>query len=161
MNFVTDGAPALAIGVDRNVDLMRRPPRAPQSPLLDRASLRFVVLVGALKALVGGALLVVLPQLGVGLAATRTAVFLHTGLAQLLLVYPARHMGGRTRTNRALHAAVAASMALHLATLLPPLRNALGLVALGARESLLVAGAIAITWAGAEAIARLRRGARV
>jgi hypothetical protein len=52
-------------------------------------------------------------------------------------------------------------MALQLATVLVlPLRTALGLVALGAREGLVVLAAVAVTWAGAAAILLLgvRRG---
>jgi Ca2+-transporting ATPase len=153
INFLTDGPPAIAIGVDRNLDLMRAPPRPPASPLLDPPSLRFVLLSGALKAAIAGALLVCLPQLGTSLVAARTAVFLHTTLAQLLFVYPSRRLSGRTRTNVALLATTSIAMALQLATVLvPPLRGALGLVALGAREWGLVLAAVAVTWAGAEVI---------
>ncbi len=153
VNFLTDGPPALAIGVDRNVDLMHAPPRPPASPLLDPRSLRFVVLAGGLKASLSGALLFALPQLGSTLLATRTCVFLHTTLAQLMLVYPSRRVGGRAQTNLALHASIGIAVALQFATLLlPPLRSALGLVVPDLRESLLVAAAVALTWAGAEAI---------
>jgi Ca2+-transporting ATPase len=161
VNFLTDGPPALAIGVDRNADLMRVPPRPPAAPLLDPASLRFVLLAGGVKAVLGGALLFGLPQLGASLAATRSAVFLHTTRAQLLLVYPSRRLGGRTQPNPALNTAIAIAFALQFATVSwPPLRNALGLVVLDTRQSLLVAAAVALTWAFAEAIPWLSRRAR-
>ena len=161
INFFTDGPPALAIGVDRNLDLMRAPPRAPASSLLDPQSLRFVLLSGALKAAIAGGLLVCLPLLGTSMLATRTAVFLHTTLAQLLFVYPSRRLSGRTETNVALHAAIAIAIALQLATIaVPPLRDALGLVALEARELLFVVAAVGLTWASAEAILRMARRAR-
>ena len=161
VNFLTDGPPALAIGVDRNADLMRVPPRPPASPLLDPPSLRFVVLAGGFKAALSGALLFGLPLLGASLLATRTCVFLHTTLAQLLLVYPARRLGGRVQTNLALHAAIGFAIALQFATVLfPPLRSALGLVVPDAREWLHVAAAVVLTWAGAETIPMLVRRAR-
>jgi hypothetical protein len=38
----------LALGLDQNYDLMRRPPRDPRSPLLDVASMRFIFIAGCL-----------------------------------------------------------------------------------------------------------------
>jgi hypothetical protein len=140
---------------------MARPPRAAASPLLDPTSLRFVVLAGGLKAAVGGGLLLALPAHGASLVATRTAVFLHTGLAQLAFAYPARRLGGATRRNVALHASLALAAVLQVATaVFPPLRSALGLVALDVPTTLAVAGAVLVTWAGAEAIPLLERRQR-
>jgi Ca2+-transporting ATPase len=158
INFLTDGPPALALGIDRNADLMERPPRSAASPLLEPASLRFVILAGGLKAAVGGCLLVALPQLGASLEATRTAVFLHTGLAQLAFAYPARRLGGATRRNVALHVSLGLAALLQLATAaFPPLRSALGLVALDPVPAVAVAAAVLVTWAFAEAIPFLER----
>jgi Ca2+-transporting ATPase len=52
INLVTDGLPALALAFDRTPGVMQQPPRPPESPLLDRASVRFVVGAGTMKALV-------------------------------------------------------------------------------------------------------------
>ncbi len=156
INFVTDGPPALALGVDRNPDVMQARPRPAGSPLLDSTSLRFIALTGALKAAVAGALLVGLPAAGVGLAATQTSVFLFTGLAQLAFAYPARRTAARALPNLALHGSVILGSALQLATVLVPrLRQALGLVTLDALPWLAVASAVAFTWLGAEASNRL------
>jgi Ca2+-transporting ATPase len=57
VNIITDGPPALALGLDRETGVMREPPREPQSPLLDRGSLRFILVTGCIKAVIGGALL--------------------------------------------------------------------------------------------------------
>jgi Ca2+-transporting ATPase len=155
VNFVTDGPPALALGVDRNRDLMDRPPRPRASPLFDRASLRFVLLSGGLKAALAGALLVLLPRAGVSLDATRSAVFVYTALAQLAFAYPARRIGVRPLPNPTLHLAIAAGAALTVAAALAPgLQNALGLAPLDARLWLAVLGTVALTWLGAEAIGR-------
>ena len=62
VNIVTDGPPALALGLDKDPGVMRERPRDPQSPLLDRESLRFVLTTGCFKAAIGGALLVAMPS---------------------------------------------------------------------------------------------------
>jgi Ca2+-transporting ATPase len=155
VNFVTDGPPALALGLDRNRGLMEAPPRAPDSPLLDPASLRFIVLSGVMKAALAGALLLGLPQGGASLEATRSAVFLYTALGQLAFAYPARRIGTRPLPNPALHLAIAGCAALTAGTLLVPgLRDALGLVPLGRSLWAIVLGAVAATWLGAELLGR-------
>jgi Ca2+-transporting ATPase len=156
INFLTDGPPALALGVDRNPDVMRERPRPAASPLLDAASLRFIVATGLLKAAVAGALLVALPVAGATLAATQTSVFLFTGLAQLAFAYPARRMGGRTQPNLALHLSAGIGGAVQLATVfVPGVRDALGLVGLDPLAWTAVLGAVAFTWLGAEASSSL------
>jgi Ca2+-transporting ATPase len=151
INLLTDGPPALALGIDRNPDVMRERPRPAASPLLDPPSVRFIVATGLLKAAVAGVVLVGLPIAGVALDATQTSVFLFTGLAQLAFAYPARRMAGRTRPNLALHLSVLIGGAVQLATVLVPrLRAALGLVALDPLPWIAVAAAVALTWLGAE-----------
>ena len=61
INFLGDGPPALALALDRTPDVMRRPPRAADSPLLDAGSGRFILSTGLMKGLVGVGLLVVWP----------------------------------------------------------------------------------------------------
>jgi len=153
VNFITDGPPALALGVDRNAGLLREAPRPPKSPLLDSLSLRFVLLTGVFKATVAGVLLTGLPAMGASLDATRTVVFLYTGLAQLAFAYPARRIGARPLSNLALHLSIIVAGALQVAVLFTPwTRRALDLVALDGAT--LAAGlvSVAATWAGAEAI---------
>ena len=72
INIITDGPPALAIGFDRNEGVMDRPPRPPSSALLDRPSTSFILSTGVAKALVGLALLVTLPVLGMTLVMTQS-----------------------------------------------------------------------------------------
>jgi P-type Ca2+ transporter type 2C len=51
INVVTDGLPALALVMDpADEDVLQRPPRHPQEPMLGRAQWRFVVLTGLLEA---------------------------------------------------------------------------------------------------------------
>ncbi len=51
MNLVTDGLPALALGVEpADLDVMRRPPRNPQAPIINRSMALHILWVGALMA---------------------------------------------------------------------------------------------------------------
>ncbi len=51
MNLVTDGLPALALGVEPGEsNVMRRPPRSPQAPIIDRSTLLHILFVGGLMA---------------------------------------------------------------------------------------------------------------
>jgi Ca2+-transporting ATPase len=153
VNFVTDGPPALALGLDRNRGLMEAPPRPPESPLLDPASLRFILASGAFKAALAGLLLLALPPWGASFEATRTAVFLYTALGQLAFAYPARRVGARPLPNPTLHASIVACAALTAGALfVPGLRDALGLVPIGAELWLAVLGSVAVTWVAAEAL---------
>jgi Ca2+-transporting ATPase len=57
MNLVTDGLPALALGMEpgeRNV--MNRPPRSPQAPIIDRGMGGHILLIGGLMAILSLAL---------------------------------------------------------------------------------------------------------
>src|SRR5262249_49759101 len=63
VNFLGDGPPALALAIDRTPGVMARPPRPPDSDLLDAPSKRFIAITGAFKGAIGIALLLVLPEL--------------------------------------------------------------------------------------------------
>ena len=158
INIITDGPPALALGLDRDTGVMRHPPRDPKSPLLDRASLQFILVAGCLKGLIGGALMVSLPELGFSLMETRTAVFLHASIGQLFYAYPARRIDTPPQFNPMLHLAVFLCAGLQLATVLVPgLRNLLGLTTVSWSLMALVASAVLLTWGLAEAYTRIRR----
>lgn len=162
VNLLTDGPPALALGVDRSASWLDAAPRPPDEPLLDRPSLRFVLAAGLLEAVVAGLLLLLLPRAGVSLLETRTAVFVYTAVGQLVLAYAARRIGSRPERNRALHLAVAAGVLLQLAaTGLPAMRSLLGLVPLAAERWLVLMLALALTWTGAEGLRRWADAPRV
>jgi Ca2+-transporting ATPase len=156
INFIADGPPALALALDRNPDVMRHPPRPPESPLLDRPSARFVLSTGTLKALSGAVLLVTLPLFGYAVAAVRTAVFLFESTAQLVFAYPARRVGQRPSRNPMLHAIVVSSIGLQLlAVTVPALRTLLGLERLDGPTIALAGGTALATWLLAELVNRL------
>jgi hypothetical protein len=133
---------------------MRRNPRSPQSPLLDGKGLRFIAVDGVFKGAVGLSLLVVMPEWGFELGTTATSVFLYESAAKLLSVYPARRIGAAPEGNPWLHVSVGAGLLLGVAcVLIVPLRNALGLSVISAEASLLVGGAVIITWLAGELVA--------
>lgn len=86
--------------------LMQQRPRPADSPLLDQPSVRFVVGVGSMKAVLALAVLGVLPTLGYNLEVTRTVAFHFMAVGQLFLTYPSRHPWMHPLSNPYLHAAV-------------------------------------------------------
>jgi Ca2+-transporting ATPase len=161
INIISNGPPALAVGLDRTPGVMSRGPRRPDSALLGRRALRFVLVTGSAKAAVGLSMLLVLPLLGYTTGATRTAVFLFESIAQLAYVYPSRQLELRPLTNRVLNAIVLLSVALQPALVGFPLaRRLLGLEAIGAAAWATVLGGVALAWLFAELYGRrLRRAA--
>lgn len=131
INFVTDGLPALALGLDENKGLMGHAPRPAKSPLLDAASLRFIVMAGVSIAVLAMAMLGVLTfLLSESIDGARTAAFTFLACSQLVFVFAARCTDLTPRRNRALNAAVAISIGLQVAVVTAPgIRVALDAVA--------------------------------
>jgi P-type Ca2+ transporter type 2C len=155
INIIADGPPALALGLDKNDGVMLQSPRDPKSPLLDRASLMFIIFTGVVKAGAGGLLLVLLPIYGYGVAAIRTAVFIFESVAQLFFAFPSRRISVVPRFNPALHLAVWGGVAIQILTLyLPFLREMLGLTLLDSQALLIVTLTVMGTWAIAEIYSR-------
>ena len=156
INVVADGPPALALAFDRNPGVMGKPPRPPRSKLLDQASLRFIVVSGASKAIGGLAVLGAMPLLGFSLDEARTSLFLYESVLQLVFAYPSRRVFSTPLPNVWLHLAVALGVALQLLTvLLPPLRALLGLVPISAGILVAILIAAMLTWIVAEWASRL------
>jgi len=156
INLVTDGLPALALAFDRTPGVMRQPPRPPQSPLLDRPSIRFVVGVGTMKALLALGLLGALPLMGYDLDATRATTFHFMAVGQLFLTYPSRHTWIYPLPNRYLHAAVLGGVAIQLAAAWLPLTSRLlGNAAIPAELWAVVFGTATLSWGLAEGISRV------
>jgi Ca2+-transporting ATPase len=157
INLVTDGAPALALGLDRNPGVMQRLPRNPRSPLLDTTSLRFVLVSGSLKALLAFAILGLLPWvLEQPLEVTRTATFLFMAAGQLLFAYPARHTDLRPPRNNVLHASVGLSfLAQVLVVTVGVLMMAFDTVPLTPIGWAAVGIAVLAAWSTAEVVSRV------
>ena len=156
INLMTDGLPALALALDRTPGVMAVPPRPADAPLLDRASVRFILVAGVLKALLALALLGGLPWFGYGLDATRATVFHFMAIGQLLLTYPARHTWLQPLPNRALHVAVLGGVAVQVgAASWPVTSTLLGGAWLPPLLWLVVACSALLAWALIEGVARM------
>jgi Ca2+-transporting ATPase len=156
INFVGDGPPALALALDRNPDVMSRPPRPPKSPLLDGPSAAFILATGGLKGSIGILLMMLVPRWGYGPVAIQSVLFLYESIAKLVSAYPSRRMVHPSRHNLALHLSIGLGILLQLLTILvPALRRVLGLERLDVRAMVVLAIAIAATWAVAELVSWL------
>lgn len=156
VNIITDGPPALALALDHDPGVMQQSPRDPHAPLLDRDSLRFILVTGCLKAIIGGLIMIMLPRYGFSLMETRTAVFLHTSIGQLFYTWPARRINTPPQFNPALLLTVVLGAGLQLLTvLLPPLRVLLGLHTVTGSLLAIVGAAILFNWGTAELWARI------
>lgn len=125
INLLTDGLPALALGVDpTDPALMRQPPRPREHRLLDRAHLARLASRAVVLAAGGlGALLASHHLLGLPAAASRTVLFTTLVLAQTSYAFVVRRGSGRAGQrppNRWLVASAVVAVTLHVAIVLAP-----------------------------------------
>ncbi|MEY4636240.1 MAG: Calcium-transporting ATPase [Acidobacteriota bacterium] len=155
INLMTDGLPALALALDRTPGVMQQPPRPAASPLLDRPSMRFVIGVGAMKALLALGILGAIPMYGYSLDETRAVTFHFMAVGQLLLTYPSRHTWMHPLPNKYLHAAVAGGIGLQVvAATVPAASRLLGNAGISVELWGVVLGAALLSWALAEVWSR-------
>jgi Ca2+-transporting ATPase len=157
INLVTDGAPALALGLDRNPGVMQHAPRDATVKLLDRPSLTYVGVAGAITATLAILILALLGSVaGQSSEVVRTATFAFLATGQLFFAYPARHTDLRPSVNITLHGAIAASLLVQAAVLsLPTLMIAFDAVALTPVAMLWVASSILVACGVAEFATRM------
>jgi Ca2+-transporting ATPase len=156
INLLTDGLPALALAFDRTPDVMQEKPRPADAPLLDRPSIRFVIGVGSMKAMLALAILGAIPLFGYSLEITRAATFHFMAVGQLFLTYPSRHTSTRPLSNRYLHAAVLGGIAIQFfAASLPGVSSLLGNAAIPPELWVVVFAMAFLSWGMAEVISRL------
>ncbi len=136
INLVTDGMPALALGVDPPAkDIMERKPRNPKEKILSRGTLSFIILVGVIMAL--GTLWVFNSELSLGIAKAQTMAFTTLVVFQLFNVLNCRSMKESlfkvgVLTNKKLILAIISSIILQLVVLyIPAIQAAFGTVPLG------------------------------
>jgi Ca2+-transporting ATPase len=158
INLVTDGAPALALGVDPpEPGMMNRPPRARGERIITRPMWRGIFLVGAIMA--AGTLLVLDASLPGGLIEghhdihyAQTMAFLTLVLFNVLNVFNARSDEASAFTglfsNAWLWGSVLLALALQLAVVyVPVLQAAFSTTALGFTDWLLCAAvASSVVW---------------
>jgi P-type Ca2+ transporter type 2C len=155
INLITDGLPALALALDRTPGVMRQAPRAPETPLLDAPSVRFIVGAGVAKALLALAILGLVPRFGYELETARATTFHFMAVGQLLLTYPSRHTWMLPLPNPYLHAAVLGGIAIQVASgAIPAVAALLGRADLPLPLWGVVFGTAALAWAVAEAWAQ-------
>jgi Ca2+-transporting ATPase len=164
MNLVTDGATALALGLERaEPDVMGRPPRAPDSPVLDHATLSLIAVYGA--ALAAVAIAFFHATLGFGVALAQTFAFSALVVVQQAMVMDFRSLSTPTArlgwaSNPWLLAAMAAAVVLQLAAVyLWPLNRALATTPLPA-WSWSAFGAVGFALVAAAEIVKQIRAAR-
>ena len=150
MNLVTDGLPALALGVEPiEPNIMERPPNDPKEPpVTRRAALRVLAIGGAfaLSALLAFALVGMLDLSGAEdeVQHSRTVAFCTIVFSQLFFAFSSRSQTltiGKLGlfTNRKMIAAVAVSALLQLAVVyLPGLSDAFRTAQLGWEEWALI-----------------------
>ncbi|WP_136686671.1 cation-translocating P-type ATPase [Halorhabdus amylolytica] len=160
INLVTDGLPALALGVDPKTDgIMRRPPRGSDEPVIDRQSLALILTFGLIYAGLG------LPLFFYGLAITeslivaQTLLFTFIVLGEIVQTQIIRSRYGLGPfSNRWLVAALASSIVLHLGVLYTPVSEYFDVVAPGPTEWLWMgATVVAFTVLGTVAVTLLDR----
>lgn len=144
MNLVTDGLPAIALGLDRPAkDCMQRPPRAPGESIFHGG---MHVKIAARGIIIAACALVVFAFSLFGAHTSeshaRTLAFTTLVVLQLIYVFQCRTSGvfGRgAPPNYYLFAAVAASFVMQLCVLyVPPLQTVFGVVPLAAPDWLLI-----------------------
>jgi len=153
MNLVTDGFPALALGLEKtSPKVMERGPRDPDEPPVDRRTMTRIAFLGLMMAL--GSMLVYQVVLRAAMDAgdsleqavpgARTAAFCTIVSFQLLLAFSARSeeeslLSLGPFSNRMLVLAVAASFLMQLVVVyVPGVNDAFGTVPLAAQEWALV-----------------------
>ena len=166
INLLTDGLPALALGVEpAEGDAMRRPPRSPAEGVLTRGTWAYVLCVGALLGVL--CLAVALPLYRAGDPSWRTALFTTLTFAQMAHVVGIRSLRETLfrrgiLTNRPLLLAVVATVLLQVAVVYaPPLQGIFRTVPLLPRTLALCASASAaflLALEGAKYVAVLARG---
>ncbi len=127
LNLVTDGAPALALGLEKGEpDIMNRPPRRPDEPVITRTMLWRILIQGVVDTVV------VLAAFRIGMALypdnihhAQTMAFATLAVSELLRAYSARsehyflHQIG-VFTNKYMQLAVLTSLVIVLAIIYVP-----------------------------------------
>jgi Ca2+-transporting ATPase len=142
INLLTDGAPALALGLEKgDPDIMDQPPRPPKEPVINRPMLRGIILISlSLTVAVLAAFLLGVKWGNGDLTLARTMAFVALTLGELPLAYtirseryPLLRLG--VFSNPYMQYAVGASVVLLLAAVyLPFLQPVFDTVPLGWRE---------------------------
>jgi len=156
MNLLTDGLPALALGVDPpNKGIMDRPPRDPKEKTINRDTWIFSAFVGIIMMV--GTLVLFYNNLNQGIESARTMAFSTIVMFQMFNVFNSRSDESIFKSedmfnNKYLLVAISASILLQLAVVyLPFLQPLFGTVALTPIDWLWVVGVGLLVVVGVEA----------
>ncbi|MDI3284417.1 cation-translocating P-type ATPase [Polyangium sp. 15x6] len=145
INLVTNGLPALALGIDPpDPHLMREPPRDTAEGLLNRRDYLGILYVGGIMGAAAVALYVMSPQDETGLLQTRALAFSLLALSPLFHAWSCRSpilsaFSSKPLVSLPLLLACAASAAIHLvAILVPSLRPVFRTYAMSPNEWMLL-----------------------
>jgi Ca2+-transporting ATPase len=132
INLVTDGLPALALGVDPKApDVLERAPRPADESVIDRRLILSVLSIGATVTLAGLALFFDALVTFESLVRAQTVLFTFVVVAEMGIIQVIRRRFGQPLlSNRWLVAAVAGSLVLQLLVLYTPLAGLFDVVAL-------------------------------
>ncbi len=151
INLVTNGLPALALGIDPpDVALMREAPRPPDAGLLGRRDYLGIVYVGGIMGAAAIALYAMGPQDEESLLRTRALAFSLLALSPLFHAWSCRSpvlsaFASRPLVSLPLLLACAASAAIHLvAVLIPALRPVFRTYAMSPHEWMILIGLSAL-----------------
>jgi Ca2+-transporting ATPase len=130
INLVTDGPPALALGVDPTAeDVLERDPREADDGVIDRGVAVAIITIGLTLAAVGVVLFFESLSTFGSLARAQTVLFTFFVVSEMGLVQIIRRRFGHSfASNPWLLAAVAASLVLHALVLYTPLSGLFGVV---------------------------------
>ncbi|MCX6799434.1 MAG: cation-translocating P-type ATPase [Candidatus Diapherotrites archaeon] len=147
INLLTDGMPALALGVDpAPPDIMRRKPKKKGEKVINKRSMMLIASIGALDTVFLLAIFFIALGMGGGLVLAQSMLFTGIILSEIIRLVVIR---GQEKlglfSNKWLVAAVAASLALQLALIYSPLGALFGVVALGATEWGVLLGLLALS----------------
>ncbi|MEJ2546953.1 MAG: HAD-IC family P-type ATPase [Gemmatimonadota bacterium] len=154
INLVTDGPPALALGMDpRSPGVMNRPPRSREESVLDRQTVSLIVWIGVALTLVGLGLYGLALGRGGDPVEARTMLFTFLVTAEMGVLSVIRWRSGLVPfSNYWLVAAVAVSLGLHLVILYSPLADLFAVRAPTAGQWSWIGGATAafvvLAWLG-------------
>ena len=147
INLVTDGAPALALGVDPpDPHLMKEPPRRPDEGLMTKRDYLGIMFVGAVMGALAVVLYAISPQDEESLKHTRALAFSLLALSPLFHAWSCRSpfrsaLSSRPLISLPLLVACLASAGIHLvAVLVPALRPVFRTYALGGDEWMILLG---------------------
>jgi Ca2+-transporting ATPase len=155
INLLTDGLPALALGIDpARPDVMLRPPRKKEEPIINKCQLWLIGTIGIKKMIVLFATFFIVLPLGIEKA--RTALFTGFILYEFVRIGSIRYQDKlKWFSNKWLVSALIGSVLLQLLIIYTPLSKMFHIVPLGIYEWLILFGGVCIGYVSAIIITKV------